>query len=110
MSAVIAERELGCVSLGSTVRGRVCFEALEPDDRCWHCVFVIDLPGTSVRRRVFGEDSFQALLLAMRSAISEIANCQAFKSGLLTIFDEPIQSIVDLKQAFGVTRIIGIDP
>ncbi len=109
MGSVIAERELGYAHQGAVVRGRLSFEAPEPDDRCWRCFFEIDLAGASVRRRVLGEDSYQALQLAMRSAVSEIALSDAFKSGQLTIFDEPVQTIDRLKESFGVTHILGFD-
>ncbi len=110
MTAVIAERELGYSNLGSTVIGRVAIEAPEPDINDWRCAYVIDLPGLSMRRRTVGVDSFQALQLAMQIVASELAASSAFKAGHLTIFGEPIVTHADLKQSFGVQRLLGIDP
>ena len=110
MNAVIAERELGYSSLGSTVLGRVAIGAPEPDQNDWRCEYQIDYPGLNIRRRVVGLDSFQALHLAMEAAVAEVARSSAFKAGHLTIFGEPILTHDDLKQTFGVTHILGIDP
>ncbi len=107
MSAVIAQRELGYSNLGSTVPGRVVIEAPEPDQNDWRCFYSVSLPGMDFRRRTVGVDSFQALQLAMVSAVSEIARSQAFKSGHLTVFGEPLLTVDDLKQCFGLPRLHG---
>lgn len=107
MSAVIAERELGYANLGATVPGRVVIEAPEPDENDWRCFYSVSLPGMDFRRRTMGVDSFQALQLAMVSAVSEIANSEAFKAGRLTAFGEPLLTVDDLKQCFGLLRLHG---
>jgi hypothetical protein len=110
MSAVIAERELGCTSTGSTVRGRVMIEAPEPELDYWRCTYAIDLPGLNTRRRTAGIDSFQALQLAMQIVASELAASGTFKAGNLTIFDKPVITHDDLRESFDLHRLPGIDP
>jgi len=107
MSTIIAERELGYTNFGSTVSGRVVIEAPEPDEADWRCFYSVSLPGMDFRRRTMGVDSFQALQLAMVSAVSEIANSDAFKTGRLTVFGEPLLTVDDLKQCFGLPRLHG---
>jgi hypothetical protein len=107
MSVVVAERQIGYANLGSIVQGRVSIEAPQPDQNDWRCEYVVALPGHERRAYAMGIDSFQALHLAMQAAVAEVSRTEAFKNGHLTVFDEPILTLDDLKQCFGLSRILG---
>ncbi len=110
MSAVIAEREIGYSNLGSTILGGIRIEAPQPDQNDWRCEYFVALPGLDRRAYAMGVDSFQALHLAMQSAVVEVAASKAFKAGHLTVFGEPILTLADLKQCFGLSRLPGFEP
>lgn len=64
----------------------------------FRCRFSIAWPEGEVRRYACGLDGVQALMLAMRSAHSELVESDAYKAGRLTWCDE---ADLDLPPAWG---------
>jgi hypothetical protein len=96
MSAVIAQRELGCGGQIAHIR----IYAPEPDQKDWRCDYEISWPSQRIRAHAMGVDSFQALQLVMRSIASDVALSDAFKAGKLAVFGEPVTSAAELDQLF----------
>jgi hypothetical protein len=90
MSTVIAEREITVDRDGREEPGRVRIYAPENEGDHWRCAFEISWPGHERRRRMGGQDAYQALLLALEAIVVEIEAAEDFKSGRLRRFGEPL--------------------
>ncbi len=83
MSVVIAERALEYFGDDGVQPGfaRVCLPFDE--GRNWRCDYHLAWPGYDYKRYACGEDSWQALQLAMQIIPVQISISEAFKSGQL---------------------------
>jgi hypothetical protein len=102
VSAVIAERLLQIDGQMGRENGFVRLYAPVPerDGREWKCELHISWPGFEMHRSIFGIDSYQALLLAMRHVTAQIEMSDAFKANRLHEFDSETP-LSDLKFSFG---------
>jgi hypothetical protein len=98
VTAVIAERELGCESGPAHIR----VFTPQPDRGDWRCDYEITWPTGTRRSYAMGVDSFQALHLAMLSISTEVEVSDPFKAGQLKLFDEPVTTIAALHQRFPI--------
>jgi hypothetical protein len=92
---LIAERE---VQLDSAELGSIRLFAPRVVDNVWRCRYEISWPGFSRQADIAGEDSWQALQLAVELIPVEISVSETFKDGRLHVFGEPLTSIEDLLQ------------
>jgi hypothetical protein len=67
----------------------------------WRCVYELKGFQNEKRKEVPGADGYQALYLAMKTACTEIAISQEYKSEKLTLFDE---------KSFNVEQMMGFAP
>jgi hypothetical protein len=73
----------------------------------FQCRWTIGWPEGETGRYACGEDSVQALMLAMRSVHIELAGSDAYKSGRLTLFG---QADLDLPPTWGAGPLYYIPP
>jgi hypothetical protein len=84
MSAVFAERE---ISVANGTQGFVRVYQPEQDDLCWVCRLHFAWNGAERQQSIYGEDGFQALMLAIQIVPNFIETSDAHKAGTLKVFD-----------------------
>jgi len=89
MNAVIAERQVTLVD-GSS--GFVRMDQPQEDRGAHFCELHLAWPGFEQRQKVFGEDSWQSVMLAIGITPLFISLTEDFKSGRLKVFDTPLHS------------------
>lgn len=105
MTKVIAERKLDFFGEDGARRGFIRFLAPKQDKArdVWACSYHIKWPGFDRKYRILGEDSLQALTLAMKVAPSVIENADDFKAGRIGQFGKPIRTVRKLHETMGLT-------
>ena len=73
----------------------------------FQCRWSIAWPEHEVQRYACGADGVQALVLAMRSVHSELAESEAYKAGQLTLWE---QSDLDLPPTWGAGPLYHLRP
>lgn len=73
----------------------------------FQCRYSIGWPEREVCRYTCGEDGVQALMLAMRTVHSDLAESEAYKDGRLTWCD---QADLDLPPTWGVGPLYDVPP
>ena len=109
MSTVIAERRLDYFSAGGSQDGAVRVFAPEDDGSCWTCRYHIEWPGFSDKFYAAGEDSLQALTLALQIIPVKIQVTDDFKAGRIGQYGAPFTTVVDLNKAIGTVPLKGFD-
>lgn len=84
MNTVFVERE---ISVANGANGFVRVYQPEPDDRCWVCRVHFAWDGAEKQQDIYGEDGFQALMLAIQIVPTFIEISTAYKAGTLKVFD-----------------------
>jgi hypothetical protein len=86
MSEPVAERQLELAG-GNHVTVRLCRP--EQDDAVYRCDYTITWPDRERRFHGFGEDSLQALFIAMQMAHADLLASPEGRAGKLLWFDQP---------------------
>ena len=107
---VVAERELTLFGANGTSSGFLRFEEPKPDQNDWRCDYSLEWDGFNKRHYAMGVDSYQALLLALQTAPTMIESTADFRAGRIGAFGKQISTHQELKEVFGVPRLVGIDP
>ena len=100
MSTLIAERRLDHSGIGNA--GSVRVYAPFDEGQSWRCNYEIEWPGHAHKWKAVGEDSYQALQLAMQMVPVEISVTDDFKAGRLGCFGAPLLTNDDLIQWLGL--------
>jgi hypothetical protein len=87
MSGVIAERQ---VTLAGGGAGFVRMYQPQPDRGAHFCELHLAWPGFEQRQKIYGEDSWQCVMLALGITPLFISLTEDFKAGRLTVFDTPL--------------------
>jgi hypothetical protein len=106
MSTIVAERQVQVGDHAPRENGfvRVFSPVSQREGREWSCDVHLSWPGYEVRHSIFGIDSYQALILAMRHAATLIQISDAFKTNRLYLFDAE-SPLSDLELSFGFRPI-----
>lgn len=86
MNAVIAERHINLTDGGA---GFVRLYQPQPDRGAYFCELHLAWPGFEQRQKVFGEDSWQSVMLALGITPLFLSLTEDFKAGRLKVFDTP---------------------
>jgi hypothetical protein len=102
VSTIIAERIVQIGDRAPRENGfvRVYSPVSQGQGREWSCDVHLSWSGEEVRHSIFGIDSYQALILAMRHAVTLIQISDAFKTNRLYEFDNE-HPLSDLEFSFG---------
>jgi hypothetical protein len=92
MSTVIAERELTLTD-GGTGFVRMYLSRPDPEGGQF-CELHLAWPGFERKQKVYGEDSWQCVLEALRITPLFLSLTDDFKSGRLKAFDTPLSSAI----------------
>lgn len=99
---IAAKRDFEIVSSGKSVPAQVLIYAPEEiDDVHWGCEYELKGFSNSRRRKIFGVDGYQALLMALKTLCTEISISEEYKSGKLALFGE---------HNFDITELMGFAP
>ena len=96
MQNVIAERDVEIEENDQLIPGKVQVFAPEhhpqegPKSDYWGCRVALDFGSYSRSQEIFGVDSYQALLLALKVVPSEIRISPAFRNGKLKLWGDPL--------------------
>ena len=112
MNIVIAEREL--MLDGEPLMVRLFAPRLDEEhgNGTWACDFQISWRTEQKRTTIYGVDSYQALVLAMRIIPTMIEASDAVKAGRLSWLDHPLDGAGDppwsIEGTFGLRAIGGV--
>jgi hypothetical protein len=107
---IVAERELIFFGANGPTAGFIRFEEPKPDQNDWRCDYSLEWDGLNKRHYTMGVDSYQALLLALQTAPTMIESTVDFRAGRIGALGQRITTHQELREIFGVTRLVGIDP
>lgn len=107
---IVAERELTFFGPNGASAGFLRFEEPRPDQNDWRCDYSLEWTGFHQRHYAMGVDSYQALLLALQTVPTMIEASADFRAGRIGALGKKITTHQELKEIFGVARLVGIDP
>ncbi|GAB5454063.1 MAG: hypothetical protein Hens2KO_02920 [Henriciella sp.] len=102
MESVIAERDVEVEENDQLIPGKIQVFApqLHSQDRpkadYWGCQIAVSFGSYSRSREIFGMDSYQALMLALKMIPSEIEFSPAFRNGKLRLWGNPLTSTTEV--------------
>ena len=98
MESVIAQRDVEVEQNNELVPGNIQVFAPQlhtqesPKADYWGCRVAVNFGSYTRSREIFGEDSFQALLLALKMVPTEIEFSPAFRNGKLRLWGNALTS------------------
>jgi hypothetical protein len=107
MSTVIARMNLDYFADDGVKRGMVQLFAPKDEGTNWTCSYQLKWPGHQEKRAICGEDSMQALTLALKMVPVAIQITDDFKAGRLGHYGKRLKTVVQLNKAVGVGAMKG---